>query len=219
MNVSERGKKMKKSEELPKLAVVKEDILMPKSTISDIKIVDRNITLEEKKKREQLKKYAKFFYHQISDIEDFDDDKTYNAIEIANEHFMTTTDYLDKKSILTDGFNGNWQVNTLDGLIRLLENPIQLQKVDLVHAVMPFEDAVSIIYPLVRIPEVSNSRTRIALGVYGDLNNADELDYNIRVINAISDELDFSGYVEKTEDNTYMKMVYSTYQKNLRMRH
>ena len=65
---------MKKSEELPKLAVVKEEILMPKSTISDIKIVDRNITLEEKKKREQLKKYAKFFYHQISDIEDLDDD-------------------------------------------------------------------------------------------------------------------------------------------------
>ena len=76
---------MKKSEELPKLAVVKEEILMPKSTISDIKIVDRNITSEENKKREQLKNYAKFFYHQISDIEDLDDDTTEEVESDSNE--------------------------------------------------------------------------------------------------------------------------------------
>lgn len=212
---------MKKNENLLSLVVPHNEILekLEDKDISSVKIINRKKTENEIKREENLKSYVNFFQREVKKVKNFGEKQNYNVVEIANDQFMTVTDYLDRDSIQSGGARINFQINTLDGLMRLLENPIQLKKVDLIHAVMPFEDAASLIYPLACVPQVSECETTVMFGAYGNLDDVEELDYNIRVINAMSNKLDFIMYEEEVHNRVYTKMIYSTYKKNMRMKH
>ena len=87
----------------------------------------------------------------------------------------------------------------------------------LVHAVLPFESVYPLVKLFARIPEITKADTRVILGVYD--NYEDDLhDYNRRVLDNLIRDLDFSGYHAADVDGTSLKMVYSTYQKNLKLR-
>ncbi len=212
---------MKNNEKSSLLAVPQSEVLVQtgEKFFSDVKIIEHKKADEEIAKEEELKQYADFFQKEISKLEKVKKGQIYNAIEIANEQFLTVTDYLNRDLIQSQDLKINYQINTLDGLMRLLENPMQLKKVNLIHAVMPFEDAVSLVYPLSQIPQVSECRTRVVLGAYGNVNDAEELDFNNRVMNAMFNQLDFCVFRENMKNGVYSKMVYSAYQKNMKMKH
>ncbi len=212
---------MKTNENLSMLVVPQSETLTNSvdSTLSGVKIIGRKKTEDEIRKEEELKQYVNFFQKEIRNIEKLKAGQSYNAIEIANEQFLTVTDYLNRDIIQAHGIKINYQINTLDSLMRLIENPGQLQKVNLIHAVMPFEDVASLIYPLARIPQLSRCKTRVILGAYGNLEDTEEFDYNNRVINAMYNQLDFNMYKEEIHNHVYTKMLYSTYKQNMKMKH
>ena len=188
---------MLKNAVLPKLDV--------RSNI-DAKNNEKDLNVSSSLRERSLEKYADFFGRQLSRLENYND-SNYLALEVVNDDGLVVSKFMGE----------NFKLCSLDALTTLAENPAKLARVRLVHAVLPFES----VYPLVklfsRIPEITKADTRVILGVYD--NYEDDLhDYNRRVLDNLIRDLDFSGYHAADVDGTSLKMVYSTYQKNLKLR-
>lgn len=183
---------------------VKEQLALPNKT--------DKVRKPEKTEREiALAKYARFFKRNIARLDDVTD-PNYIALEIVNDEGLMVS-----RELQEDGGFSNFKICHIGVINTLIENPAMLSQINLVHAVMPFDDVYSLIKAFAKIPELTNAKTRVVLGTYD--NYDDEHDRNIRVLNNLIRELDFSGYHCADEDGTALKMVCSTYQKNLRMRH
>ena len=182
---------------------VKEQLALPNKT--------DKVRKPEKTEREiALAKYARFFKRNMAKFNITD--PNYTALEIVNDEGLMVS-----RELQEDGGFSNFKICHIGVINTLLENPAKLSQINLVHAVMPFDDVYSLIKVYAKIPELTNAKTRVVLGTYD--NYDDEHDRNIRVLNNLIRELDFSGYHGADMDGTSVKMVYSTYQKNLRMRH
>lgn len=167
----------------------------------------------QKTEREMaLEKYARFFKQSLSRLDDIEN-PNYLALEVVNDEGLTTTSQLQENREFS-----NFKICHVSLLETLIQNPIKLSNVNLIHAVMPFDDVYPLIQMLARVPEVTNARTRIVLGTY-DNYDEEENHQNIRVLNGLMRNLDFYHYKGADIDGTAVKMVVSTYQKNLRMRH
>lgn len=158
-----------------------------------------------------LAKYAKFFKRNIARLDDITN-PNYTAIEVVNDEGLTVSHELQE-----NGEFANFKICHAGLIDTLLENPAKLSKINLVHAVMPFDEVYSLVQAFAKIPELTNAKTRVVLGTYDNYEDA-EHEQNVRVINGLMRSLDFSGYHSADIDGTSVKMVYSTYQKNLRMR-
>lgn len=170
---------------------------------------------EEKVKTERellLEEYTAFFKENISSVVDIES-KNYTALEIANDEGLNVTFGLKKE-------NNSLNFNVCNiGLIEaLMADSAKLKRVNLIHAVLPFEDSSLLLKYLVDIPTISEAQTRVALGLYGTKEDAD-YDYNDRVIREMFRRLDFSDFKGVEKSGVSMKLVWSTYQKNMRMKH
>lgn len=168
--------------------------------------------LQKLPKEDELEKYASFFRKNLLTIDDIEN-PDYTALEIANDEGLNVTSVLKRKNEKL-----NFKICHIELIETLLENPIELQKINLVHVVLPFDDAFSLIQSLSSIPEISETSTRVALGLYGNPKDSD-YDYKRRVLNRMIRSLDFFDYKGDDIDGTTVKMVWSTYQKNMRKRH
>jgi hypothetical protein len=235
VNVSERREKMDSTNEVlfrdknikEKLVIEKGSVSVEKASLAGIKIVPR-IKTEEEIKQEKLEKariveYSKFFRETMEDA-DIDHAQAAksinepikikpfpqkNMLEIANDNYVTATDYFDRQDMPG---NCSLRIVTLDGLMHLLENPMELQKIDLVHAVMPFDDA----WPLINAFKMTaaNKTTRVVLGAYGPADDIDA-DWSKHVLSVLMSELDFCEYAEKEKDGNHFQLVHSTYHEKL----
>ena len=182
---------------------VKEQLALPNK-------IDK-VRKPEKTEREiALAKYARFFKRNMAKFNITD--PNYTALEIVNDEGLMVS-----RELQEDGGFSNFKICNIGVINTLIENPVKLSQINLVHAVMPFDDVYSLIKAFAKIPELTNAKTRVVLGTYD--NYDDEHDRNIRILNNLIRELDFSGYHCMDEDVTALKMVYSNKKKNLRMRH
>ena len=176
-----------------------------------IKLKDRfnvqnhNILTEKDK---QLERYADFFKEIISEIDNVDDN--YTALEILNDDGLLVSAFMKDKP--------NFKVCHMQLVKLLTEESTQLSKINLVHAVLPIDDAYSLVQILKKVPEVTNADTRVILGAYDDYNDL-EHEQNRRVLRGLMNGLDFWNYERRDVQGTCLRMVYSTYQKNMKMRH
>lgn len=188
---------MLKNAVLPKLDV--------RSNI-DAKNNEKDLNVSSSLRERSLEKYADFFGRQLSRLENYND-SNYLALEVVNDDGLVVSKFM----------GDNFKLCSLDALTTLAENPAKLARVRLVHAVLPFESVYPLVKLFARIPEITKADTRVILGVYD--NYEDDLhDYNRRVLDNLIRDLDFSGYHAADVDGTSLKMVYSTYQKNLKLR-
>ena len=190
---------------------------MNESTVQlDVKkqlVLHKDELKPKKSERElALAKYAGFLKSNLVRLEDITD-PNYLALEVVNDEGLTVSSILKE-----EGEFPNFKICHAALLDTLLENPIQLAKINLIHAVMPFNDVYPIVQAFSKIPEVTGAKTRVILGTYDNYEDA-EHKFNLRVLNNLMSSLDFSGYHGADIDGISVKMVYSTYQKNLRMRH
>ncbi len=191
------------------------------STILQLDVKDKQFTLKNKndkvlesqvtEREKALDKYVRFFEHNLLAIDDIKD-PNYVALEIVNDEGLTVSKGLQKQ-----GFS-NFKICHANLLEVLLENPAVLSKINLVHAVMPFDSVYPIIQAFSKIPEISEANTRVVLGAY---DNYEELehDQNKRALDSLMRDLDFCRYKGADYDGVSVRMICSTYQKNLRMRH
>ncbi len=173
------------------------------------------VTSKKQKKaqrEERLEKYTEFFKQNLSKIDDIEN-PNYIALEIANDEGLNVTEVLKK-----DNGSLNFKLCNIGLIETLLQNPAELKKINLVHAVLPFDDSALLIKDLLTIPEVSKASTRVVLGLYGDSQDLN-YDHSERVLRSMIRNLDFFDYKGDEIDGTTVKMVWSTYQKNMRMRH
>lgn len=154
----------------------------------------------------QFIKYADFFKERLEKKADYTN-PNYRALEVINDDGFAVSNYLHL---------GNFKVCNPDLIEFLLENPVQLSKFNLVHAVMPFDDIASLISSFAKIPEVTNADVRVILGAYDYDEDAHK--FNKRVLDRFIDDLDFCDYYSMDNDGTSLKLVCSTYQKNMKMR-
>ena len=168
-----------------------------------------NLSNEKSEKEIKLEKYTSFFRKNLSRLADYTD-PNYLALEIMNDEGLLVSEHMKDLS--------NFKVCHASLIETLLDNPAKLSEIKLVHAVMPFDEVYPIVKMLAKIPEVSNADTRIIFGAYDNYED-DIHEYNRRVLRGLMNSLDFNGYHMADIDGTSVKMVYSTYQKNLRMRH
>ena len=196
-------------ESIAQLDVTEEQLAL-KNKISGVNI---STNVSQKTEREKaLEKYASFFKKNLSRLDDIED-SNYLALEIVNDEGLTISSQLQENG----GFT-NFKICHASLVETLLENPAKLSQISLIHAVMPFDDIYPLIQSFNKIPEVTNSKTRVVLGTY-DNYDEEEHQQNIRVLNGLIRGLDFYRYKGLDIDGTSVKMVYSTYQQNLRMRH
>lgn len=196
------------------------------STVMQLDVKDEQLALKNKivrsselgqapKKSEReiaLSRYAKFFERNLSVIDDITN-PNYSALEVVNDEGLIVS-----RELQQNGNFSNFKICHANLLEVLLENPAKLSEINLVHAVMPFEDVYPLVQALVKIPEVTKAKTRVVFGCYDNAEDS-EHDFNIRVLNGLIRDLDFCRFKSANYDGTSVKMVVSTYQKNLRMRH
>ena len=180
------------------------------NSLNNLSVVNK--TPQKIRKEKDLKKYVEFFKDQISQIENISD-PDFSALEIVNDEGLTVSSELQKSDGLT-----NFQVCNIGYVNKLLQHPAELKKVNLVLAVLPFEDAFTLTQCLSQIPEASNTETRVALGVYGGPYDPN-FDFNKRVLSFLMSKLDFFEYKGDEINGTNVKTLYSTYQKNMKKRH
>ena len=179
---------------LPQLDVKENKTLLPDEEMSEKEVL--------------LERYAIFFKANLARFADYTD-PNYKAIEVINDEGLIVTQFMDKLP--------NFNLCHISLIESLIENPMKLKEISLVHAVMPFEDAYRLISALSKVPEVSDSKTRVILGTFD--NYGDDHKLNQRILNNMMNSLDFCGYHSADIDGTSLRMVYSNYKKNLRKRH
>ena len=191
------------------------------STILQLDVKDKQFALKNKndeflksqvtEREKALDKYVRFFEHNLSVIDNIKD-ADYMALEVVNDEGLTVSGKLQER-----GFS-NFKICHANLLEVLLENPAVLSRINLVHAVMPFDSVYPIIKVFSKIPELSKTNTRVVLGAY---DNYEEIEHeqNKRALDGLMNELDFCRYKGADYDGVSVRMICSTYQKNLRMRH
>ena len=179
---------------LPQLDVKENKTLLPDEVMSEKEVL--------------LERYARFFKANLARFADYND-PNYKAIEVINDEGLIVTQFMDKLP--------NFNLCHISLIESLIENPMKLKEISLVHAVMPFEDTYRLISALSKVPEVSDSKTRVILGTFDDYGDDHKL--NQRILNNMMNSLDFCGYRSADIDGTSLRMVYSNYKKNLRKRH
>ena len=191
------------------------------STILQLDVKDKQFALKNKndeflksqgtETERALDKYVRFFEHNLSVIDNIND-ADYMALEVVNDEGLTASRKLQER-----GFS-NFKICHANLLDVLLENPAVLSKINLVHAVMPFDNVYPIIKAFSKIPELSKTNTRVVLGAYDNYEEP-EHEQNKRALDGLMNELDFCRYKGADYDGVSVRMIFSTYQKNLRMRH
>ena len=203
-----------KKESIVTMLDVKNEKLAIKNRLSgspsDVMI--KESTSKKTPREKALERYAEFFRKNLSKLDDIEN-PDYTALEIANDEGLNVTSILKQNNKKL-----NFKICHIELIETLMENPIELKKINLVHAVLPFDDAASLVKCLSNIPEVSKTATRVALGLYGSTEDANYA-FSRKVLNSMLQSLDFFGYKEDQMDGTTVKMIWSTYQKNMRMRH
>lgn len=194
--------------------MLKEEIL-PQLDIKDRSKIKRAKGYEAHAKKTRrdydLEKYASFFINHLGELDDISSD--YTALEIANDEGFNVSSELKKRYGLT-----NFRICNIGGIQELVENPTRLKQINLIHAVLPMNDCFSLIRYLADIPYLSDTETRVALGMYGGSYDPD-FEYNRRVLNSLFRNLDFYDYEEEIVSGTSLKLIMSNYQKNMRMKH
>ena len=204
---------MKKESTLTMLDVKNEKLAVKNrlsGSLSGVMITE--MTPQKSPREEALERYAQFFKKNLAKVDDIES-PDYTALEIANDEGLNVTSVLKQNNAKL-----NFKICHIGLIETLIENPIELQKVNLIHAVLPFDNASALVTYLSDIPEISNATTRVALGLYGSLEDSN-YDYSRRVLSRMIRSLDFFDYKDDEIDGTTVKMVWSTYQKNMRMRH
>lgn len=204
---------MKKESTLTMLDVKNEKLAVKNrlsGSLSGVMITE--MTPQKSPREEALERYAQFFKKNLAKVDDIES-PNYTALEIANDEGLNVTSVLKQNNAKL-----NFKICHIGLIETLIENPIELQKVNLIHAVLPFDNASALVTYLSDIPEISNATTRVALGLYGSLEDSN-YDYSRRVLSRMIRSLDFFDYKDDEIDGTTVKMVWSTYQKNMRMRH
>lgn len=204
---------MKKESTLTMLDVKNEKLAVKNrlsGSLSGVMITE--MTPQKSPREEALERYAQFFKKNLAKVDDIES-PDYTALEIANDEGLNVTSVLKQNNAKL-----NFKICHIGLIETLIENPIELQKVNLIHAVLPFDNASALVTYLSDIPEISNATTRVALGLYGSPEDSN-YDYSRRVLSRMIRSLDFFDYKDDEIDGTTVKMVWSTYQKNMRMRH
>lgn len=204
---------MKKESTLTMLDVKNEKLAVKNrlsGSLSGVMITE--MTPQKSPREEALERYAEFFRKNLAKVDDIESPE-YTALEIANDEGLNVTSVLKQNNEKL-----NFKVCHIGLIETLTKNPIELQKVNLIHAVLPFDNASSLVTYLSDIPEISNATTRVALGLYGNSEDFAD-DYSRRILSRMIRSLDFFDYKDDEIDGTTVKMVWSTYQKNMRMRH
>ncbi len=204
---------MKKESTLTMLDVKNEKLAVKNrlsGSLSGVMITE--MTPQKSPREEALERYAQFFKKNLAKVDDIES-PDYTALEIANDEGLNVTSVLKQNNAKL-----NFKICHIGLIETLIENPVELQKVNLIHAVLPFDNASALVTYLSDIPEISNATTRVALGLYGSPKDSN-YDYSRRVLSRMIRSLDFFDYKDDEIDGTTVKMVWSTYQKNMRMRH
>lgn len=204
---------MKKESTLTMLDVKNEKLAVKNrlsGSLSGVMITE--MTPQKSPREEALERYAQFFKKNLAKVDDIES-PDYTALEIANDEGLNVTSVLKQNNTKL-----NFKICHIGLIETLIENPVELQKVNLIHAVLPFDNASALVTYLSDIPEISNATTRVALGLYGSPKDSNS-DYSRRVLSRMIRSLDFFDYKDDEIDGTTVKMVWSTYQKNMRMRH
>ena len=204
---------MKKESTLTMLDVKNEKLAVKNrlsGSLSGVMITE--MTPQKSSREEALERYAQFFKKNLAKVDDIES-PDYTALEIANDEGLNVTSVLKQNNAKL-----NFKICHIGLIETLIENPVELQKVNLIHAVLPFDNASALVTYLSDIPEISNATTRVALGLYGSPKDSN-YDYSRRVLSRMIRSLDFFDYKDDEIDGTTVKMVWSTYQKNMRMRH
>lgn len=204
---------MKKESTLTMLDVKNEKLAVKNrlsGSLSGVMITE--MTPQKSPREEALERYAQFFKKNLAKVDDIES-PDYTALEIANDEGLNVTSVLKQNNAKL-----NFKICHIGLIETLIENPVELQKVNLIHAVLPFDNASALVTYLSDIPEISNATTRVALGLYGSPEDSN-YDYSRRVLSRMIRSLDFFDYKDDEIDGTTVKMVWSTYQKNMRMRH
>lgn len=204
---------MKKESTLTMLDVKNEKLAVKNrlsGSLSGVMITE--MTPQKSPREEALERYAQFFKKNLAKVDDIES-SDYTALEIANDEGLNVTSVLKQNNAKL-----NFKICHIGLIETLIENPVELQKVNLIHAVLPFDNASALVTYLSDIPEISNATTRVALGLYGSPEDSN-YDYSRRVLSRMIRSLDFFDYKDDEIDGTTVKMVWSTYQKNMRMRH
>ena len=204
---------MKKESTLTMLDVKNEKLAVKNrlsGSLSGVMITE--MTPQKSPREEALERYAQFFKKNLAKVDDIES-PDYTALEIANDEGLNVTSVLKQNNAKL-----NFKICHIGLIETLIENPVELQKVNLIHAVLPFDNASALVTYLSDIPEISNATTRVALGLYGSSEDSN-YDYSRRVLSRMIRSLDFFDYKDDEIDGTTVKMVWSTYQKNMRMRH
>ena len=204
---------MKKESTLTMLEVKNEKLAVKNRLSGSLSSVMITEMIPQKSSREEaLERYAQFFKKNLAKVDDIES-PNYTALEIANDEGLNVTSVLKQNNSKL-----NFKICHIGLIETLIENPVELQKVNLIHAVLPFDNASALVTYLSDIPEISNATTRVALGLYGSPKDSN-YDYSRRVLSRMIRSLDFFDYKDDEIDGTTVKMVWSTYQKNMRMRH
>ena len=180
------------------------DVKTRKVTLDDNKIVKASFDLED----EGLKTYSEFFRKQLKQVDNLDD--SYKALEIINDNGSLVTSYLSDLP--------NFKVCHLSLIELLSQDASKLSDINLVHALMPIEDASNLVNLFKKIPEITNAKTRVLLGAYDEYETL-EHEQNRRVLRGMMNGLDFWDYKREDNNGICVRMVYSAYQKNMKMRH
>ena len=191
---------------------MEKEIIVPQLDVKKSSLRNKQ---EENVKAERellLERYTAFFKENISKVDDIESED-YNALEIANDEGLNVTFGLKKENKSL-----NFKVCNIGLIETLMASPVELKKVNLIHAVLPFEDSSLLLKHLVDIPTISNTQTRVALGFYGTKEDAD-FDYNNRIMREMLNRLDFFDFKGVEKSGVSMKLIWSTYQKNMRMKH
>ena len=170
------------------------------------------MTPQKSPREEALERYAQFFKKNLAKVDDIES-PDYTALEIANDEGLNVTSVLKQNNAKL-----NFKICHIGLIETLIENPVELQKVNLIHAVLPFDNASALVTYLSDIPEDFKCNNKSCFRFIRQSEDSN-YDYSRRVLSRMIRSLDFFDYKDDEIDGTTVKMVWSTYQKNMRMRH
>lgn len=166
--------------------------------------------IQKTKREKDLEHYTEFFKRTLSKVDDIEN-SNYTALEIVNDEGLTVSSGLHNEGFL------NFKVCNLGLIETLVKNPLELQKINLIHAVLPFDESAQLLKYLIDIPKISKCKTKVALGMYANTNDPD-FEFQRRIFSVMMRRLDFFEYKGEEKNGTDFKLVLSAYQKNMKLR-
>ena len=138
---------MKKESTLTMLDVKNEKLAVKNrlsGSLSGVMITE--MTPQKSPREEALERYAQFFKKNLAKVDDIES-SDYTALEIANDEGLNVTSVLKQNNAKL-----NFKICHIGLIETLIENPVELQKVNLIHAVLPFDNASALVTYLSDIP-------------------------------------------------------------------